>query len=61
MEPSNSFADNGASVDQNVAHPGIRLRTYQAEMLEASLQGNIIVVQDTGSGKTHMFVSSFCF
>ena len=35
----------------------IRLRTYQAEMLEASLKDNIIVVQDTGSGKTHMCVA----
>lgn len=34
---------------------GIHLRAYQAEMLEASLKDNIIVVQDTGSGKTHMY------
>lgn len=32
------------------------LRSYQAEMVEESLRSNIIVVMDTGSGKTHMFV-----
>jgi ERCC4-related helicase len=31
---------------------GMRLRSYQQEMLEASLQRNTIVVMDTGSGKT---------
>ncbi|KNG50113.1 hypothetical protein TW65_03031 [Stemphylium lycopersici] len=31
-----------------------RLRGYQAEMVEESMKGNIIVVMDTGSGKTHM-------
>ena len=31
-----------------------QLRSYQAEMVEASMKDNIIVVQDTGSGKTHM-------
>jgi superfamily II DNA or RNA helicase len=30
------------------------LRSYQAEMVEESLRGNVIVVMDTGSGKTHM-------
>lgn len=33
-----------------------RLRSYQAEMVEDSLNENIIVAMDTGSGKTHMFV-----
>jgi len=31
-----------------------RLRSYQAEMVEESLKANVIVVMDTGSGKTHM-------
>ncbi|KAI6114085.1 hypothetical protein F5141DRAFT_1002265 [Pisolithus sp. B1] len=31
-------------------------RSYQQEMLEASLLENIIVAQDTGSGKTHIAV-----
>ncbi|KIK27403.1 hypothetical protein PISMIDRAFT_93262 [Pisolithus microcarpus 441] len=31
-------------------------RSYQQEMLEASLVENIIVAQDTGSGKTHIAV-----
>lgn len=34
----------------------LRLRSYQSEMVEESLNQNIIVVMDTGSGKTHMFV-----
>lgn len=44
------------AVTPDVGINEIRLRTYQAEMLEASLKDNIIVVQDTGSGKTHMCV-----
>jgi ERCC4-related helicase len=35
----------------------IRLRSYQDEMLEASLKQNIIVAMDTGSGKTHIAVA----
>lgn len=31
-----------------------RLRDYQAEMVEESMKANIIVVMDTGSGKTLM-------
>jgi superfamily II DNA or RNA helicase len=38
--------------------PPFVLRSYQAEMVEESLRSNIIVVMDTGSGKTHMFVGS---
>lgn len=34
--------------------PPFRLRSYQAEMVEESLRANLIVVMDTGSGKTHM-------
>lgn len=30
------------------------LRGYQAEMVAESMKANIIVVMDTGSGKTHM-------
>ncbi|KAJ5667706.1 uncharacterized protein N7477_006276 [Penicillium maclennaniae] len=33
-----------------------RPRSYQLEMLEASLKQNIIVAMDTGSGKTHIAV-----
>ncbi|KAF2143233.1 uncharacterized protein K452DRAFT_350330 [Aplosporella prunicola CBS 121167] len=35
----------------------IRLRSYQAEMVEESLKRNIIVAMDTGSGKTHVALS----
>ncbi|KAJ4356123.1 Dicer-like protein 2 [Didymosphaeria variabile] len=59
MEPPNGSGDVDASLDSNVEFPGIRLRAYQAEMLEASLQANIIVASDTGSGKTHMFLIWF--
>jgi ERCC4-related helicase len=31
-----------------------RLRSYQTEMVEQSMNENIIVAMDTGSGKTHM-------
>ncbi|KAF8252196.1 P-loop containing nucleoside triphosphate hydrolase protein, partial [Wilcoxina mikolae CBS 423.85] len=40
------------SEDEIVAKP----RNYQVEMLEQSLQKNIIVAMDTGSGKTHVAV-----
>lgn len=36
---------------------GIKLRSYQHEMLDASKKGNIIVAMDTGSGKTHVAVA----
>ncbi|KAF7197165.1 Dicer-like protein 2 [Pseudocercospora fuligena] len=36
---------------------GIRLRSYQTEMLETSLQKNVIVAMDTGSGKTHIAIA----
>ena len=31
-----------------------RLRSYQQEMLNSSLERNVIVSMDTGSGKTHV-------
>ena len=34
--------------------PSVKPRSYQIEMLEESLNGNIIIAADTGSGKTHM-------
>ena len=38
------------------ALPGepFQLRGYQAEMVAESMKDNVIVVMDTGSGKTHM-------
>ncbi|KAB8212863.1 hypothetical protein BDV33DRAFT_101678 [Aspergillus novoparasiticus] len=36
---------------------GFRPRSYQQDMLEMSLRENIIVVMDTGSGKTHIYAS----
>lgn len=34
----------------------VKLRSYQEEMLEASLKRNVIVAMDTGSGKTHVAI-----
>jgi ERCC4-related helicase len=34
-------------------------RSYQLEMLDQSLRQNIIVVMDTGSGKTHVYVQHY--
>lgn len=49
-------------LDEAVAAPAatthmqpLALRSYQAEMVEESLNRNVIVVMDTGSGKTHMY------
>ncbi|CAK1355419.1 unnamed protein product [Cercospora beticola] len=35
----------------------VKLRSYQQEMLQLSLEKNIIVAMDTGSGKTHIAVA----
>lgn len=51
-ELADGFCASTAAID---AQP-FALRSYQAEMVEESLRSNIIVVMDTGSGKTHMFV-----
>lgn len=42
------------SVDQE---NGIKLRSYQHEMLDASIRRNVIVAMDTGSGKTHVAIA----
>lgn len=55
--PEDHFKD-GATVTAGFENDQFRLRTYQAEMVEKSLGENIIVAMDTGSGKTHMHVSS---
>lgn len=51
MELDEGVAAPAATVDM---HP-LALRSYQAEMVEESLHQNVIVVMDTGSGKTHMY------
>ena len=51
--PLENVMDEHASTPESQDAP-FRLRSYQAEMVEASLSSNIIVVMDTGSGKTHM-------
>lgn len=52
----NSPMQNSDGDSAAIASPSetFRLRGYQAEMVEESMKGNIIVVMDTGSGKTHM-------
>jgi superfamily II DNA or RNA helicase len=46
--------DDGDIATVAAVDPTFELRSYQAEMVEASMKDNIIVVMDTGSGKTHM-------
>ena len=36
--------------------PSIKLRSYQEEMLESCVKHNVIIVMDTGSGKTHVAI-----
>lgn len=55
--PDDHLAD-GFTVTAGFENDQFRLRTYQAEMVEKSLESNIIVAMDTGSGKTHMHVVS---
>ena len=53
MALTNAIQDGVAGVSSSRDEP-FRLRSYQAEMVEESMRTNIIVVMDTGSGKTHM-------
>lgn len=52
--PENNF-DDGDGLTVGPTDEQFQLRPYQAEMVEESLKSNIIVVMDTGSGKTHMY------
>ena len=52
LQPAN---DAGTHMADSHEAP-FRLRSYQTEMIEESMQSNIICVMDTGSGKTHMWV-----
>lgn len=56
MEPTY----DGTTASAGFETEPFRLRSYQAEMVEASLAANIIVAMDTGSGKTHMYMNP-CF
>ncbi|CAI6268621.1 unnamed protein product [Periconia digitata] len=55
---SQKIPSQGDDADMTVSHGSgketYRLRSYQAEMVAESLKMNIIVVMDTGSGKTHI-------
>ncbi|KAF2497347.1 P-loop containing nucleoside triphosphate hydrolase protein [Lophium mytilinum] len=53
METRTNTSD-GTSVVAGLPNEPFRLRSYQTEMVEASLKENIIVAMDTGSGKTHI-------
>ena len=46
--------DNDAEAPPAVPIEAFQLRGYQAEMVAESMKDNVIVVMDTGSGKTHM-------
>ncbi|KAI8934646.1 Dicer-like protein 2 [Plenodomus lindquistii] len=52
MDVLDGMATEGLAVDNEP----FRLRSYQAEMVEESLEKNLIVVMDTGSGKTHIAI-----
>ncbi|KAF2689197.1 P-loop containing nucleoside triphosphate hydrolase protein [Lentithecium fluviatile CBS 122367] len=46
--------DDTAAIQAGAQNETFRLRSYQTEMVEESMRANIIVVMDTGSGKTHI-------
>ncbi|KAL1792740.1 hypothetical protein ACET3X_009247 [Alternaria dauci] len=48
--------DNDAGVVSTATSETFQLRGYQAEMVAESMKDNIIVVMDTGSGKTHIAI-----
>ncbi|KAK5136865.1 hypothetical protein LTR08_001787 [Meristemomyces frigidus] len=48
---------NETAVVASGNEPDLKLRSYQQEMLEASLRRNVIVAMDTGSGKTHIAIA----
>jgi ERCC4-related helicase len=50
--PDDTFATHGDDVPTQTIEP----RKYQLEMLEESLQRNIIIALDTGAGKTHIAI-----
>ena len=54
MEPADEGSGIATPVEGGFLNQTFRLRSYQTEMVEESLKGNIIVAMDTGSGKTHM-------
>lgn len=55
MNPTEDKKHENFTMSAESTNPPFRLRSYQAEMVEESLKSNIIVVMDTGSGKTHMY------
>jgi ATP-dependent helicase YprA (DUF1998 family) len=40
----------------HVSETKLQTRSYQYEMFEKSMKGNVIIAMDTGSGKTHVAV-----
>lgn len=55
MDPSEEPQCDYNTITAGPNNDIFRLRSYQAEMVEASMHANIIVAMDTGSGKTHMW------
>lgn len=58
---NNLLSDKGshASLTLDDGTPAIKPRPYQLEMVQESLNKNIIIAMDTGSGKTHWSVHTF--
>ena len=48
------YYDGTTPATGTLLREAFQLRAYQAEMVEESMKANIIVVMDTGSGKTHV-------
>ncbi|KAI1921597.1 Dicer-like protein 2 [Ophidiomyces ophidiicola] len=53
MPPASTLNDAAIAAEEPRARAP---RSYQLEMLDASLQGNVIVAMDTGSGKTEIAI-----
>jgi superfamily II DNA or RNA helicase len=54
MDFPDSFPNDESASTVGPSDAPLRLRAYQAEMVDESMKSNIICVMDTGSGKTHM-------
>ena len=54
MSQASSQDDN--TIENDSTTTTIHTRAYQQELLDESLQRNIIIALDTGSGKTHIAV-----
>ena len=52
----NSSSITCSNEGHNVTGTEFHTRSYQYEMFEKSMKGNVIIAMDTGSGKTHIAI-----